>query len=75
MRSLGRLVQCRRSLCRVQRPRLEAQDQPGKTEPRLWPLPHGALIFTKSHLDGVQLGTWLEGAPSQEGLGWGASDL
>lgn len=32
MRSLGHLAGCRRSLCRVQRPRLEHQDQPGKTD-------------------------------------------
>lgn len=32
MRSLAHLAQCRRSLCRVQRLRLEPQDQPGKTD-------------------------------------------
>jgi hypothetical protein len=35
MRSLGRLAGCRRSLCRVQRPHLEPQDMPGKTD-HLW---------------------------------------
>lgn len=36
MRSLGRLVRCQRSLCRVQRPHLEPQDQQEKTDHFLW---------------------------------------
>lgn len=74
MRSLDRLERCPRSLCRVQRPLLEPQGQPQKTNCHPWPQFLMELSFPQSHLDGEwpsAWDTWLEGAPLPRRTGMG----